>query len=90
MTIFTKEFASADEYEEWLQEAGERITVMSITNAPAMHGSSIQWTTGPITVKYETNDLSLAPAKSTTVMIVQIVIVAALFFALFLYLTSKI
>jgi len=88
--IFIKQFANADEYEEWLQEAGERITVMSITNAPAMHGSSIQWTTGPITVKYQTDDPSLAPAKSMTVMIVQIVIVAALFFALFLYLTSKI
>jgi hypothetical protein len=90
MAIFTREFANADEYEEWLQEAGERITVMSITNAPAMHGSSIQWTTGPITVKYDTSDPSLAPAKSLTTMIVQIVIVAVIFFALFLYLTSKI
>jgi hypothetical protein len=90
MAIFTKEFANADEYEEWLQEVGERITVMSITNAPEMHGSTIQWTTGPITVKYETSDPSLAPSKSMAIMIVQMVIIGALFFALFIYLVSRI
>jgi hypothetical protein len=89
MAIFTKEFANADEYEEWLQEVGERIHVMSITNMPAMHGSTVQWTTGPITVKYETKDPSLAPRKNRVVIIVQIVIVAVVFFALFFYLVSR-
>ena len=35
MAIFTKQFANADEYEKWLQEAGERISVLSITNLPS-------------------------------------------------------
>src|SRR5579864_5983542 len=32
MSTFTKQFASADEYEEWLRKVGERISVLSITN----------------------------------------------------------
>lgn len=32
MSTFTKRFASADEYEEWLRRVGERISVLSITN----------------------------------------------------------
>ena len=32
MSTFTKQFASADEYEEWLRRVGERINVLSITN----------------------------------------------------------
>ena len=90
MAIFTRQFASADDYEEWLQNAGERITVLSITNAPAMHGSSAQPTTGPIAITYESDDQSLAPAKSRMVMIAQVVVIGVLFFALFLYLISKI
>ena len=34
MSMFTKQFVSADEYEEWLRGAGERISVLSITNQP--------------------------------------------------------
>ena len=34
MSMFTKQFASADEYEDWLRRAGERISVLSITNQP--------------------------------------------------------
>ena len=90
MAIFTRQFASADEYEEWLQNAGERITVLSIANAPAMHGSSAQPATGPIAITYETDDQSLAPAKSRMAMIAQVVVIGVLFFALFLYLISKI
>ncbi len=88
MAIFTKQFANTDEYEKWYTEAGERISVLSITNLPTMHDSSTQPTTGPITIRYETDDLSLAPAKSTRAIVVQVVIVAALFFALFLFLIS--
>ena len=32
MSTFTKQFVSADEYEEWLRRVGERISVLSITN----------------------------------------------------------
>jgi hypothetical protein len=89
MAIFTKQFANADEYEEWLQKAGERISVLSITNSPALYGSSTQPTTGPIAIRYETDDRSLAPARSRTAMIAQVVIIGVLFFALFVYLISK-
>ena len=34
MSMFTKQFVTADEYEEWLRGAGERISVLSITNQP--------------------------------------------------------
>jgi len=90
MPIFTKQFANAEEYEEWLHKAGERISLLSITNAPGISGSSTQPTTGPITIKYQTDDRSLAPAGSNAAMIAEIAIVAALFFALFLYVISLI
>ncbi len=32
MSIFTRQFVSADEYEEWVRGAGERIHVLSVTN----------------------------------------------------------
>jgi hypothetical protein len=38
MSTFTKQFVSADEYEKWLSQVGERINVLSITH-PA--GSSV-------------------------------------------------
>lgn len=88
MAIFTKQFPNADEYEKWYQEAKERISVLSITNLPATHGSSTQPTAGPIAIKYKTDDPLLAPARNMTAMVAQVVIVAALFFALFLYLIS--
>ena len=88
MAIFTKQFANTDDYEEWLQKAGERISLLSITNVPTMSGSSTQPSIGPITIKYQTDDRSLAPARSMAAMIAEVVIVGALFFALFLYLIS--
>jgi hypothetical protein len=90
MAIFTKQFANTEEYEEWLQKAGERISVLSITNSPTMRGSSTQPSIEPITIKYETHEQSLAPARSRTAMIARVVIIGMLFFALFLYLISKI
>ncbi len=90
MPIFTKQFANAEEYEEWLHKAGERISLLSIINAPPISGSSTQPSPGPITIKYQTDDRSLAPTGSMMAMIAEIVIVAALFFALFLYVISLI
>ena len=90
MAIFTKQFPDSDQYENWLQEAGDRISVLKISNSPPMNGSSTQSTTGPISVTYEIDDESLAPARSRTAIVAQAVIIGALFFALFLFLISKI
>ena len=90
MPIFTKQFANADEYEEWLRKAGARISLLSVLNSPTTSGSSTQPNTAPITIKFETDDRSFAPTGSTMAMIAEIVIVAAVFFALFLYLISLI
>ncbi len=90
MAIFTRQFADTDEYEQWLQKAAQRISVLSITNAPARNGSSTQPSTAPIGITYETDDQSLAPAKSRTAIVVQAVIVGLLFFAVFLFLISKV
>lgn len=88
MAIFTKQFANADHYEE-LHAAGGRITVLAITKAPTPLGST-QPAAGAVTVRYQTNDRELAPAKSMTTMIAEVVVIGELFFALFLYLISKI
>ena len=88
MAIFTKRFANADEYEAWLQKAGERISVLAINNSPVQYDSSTIATAGPITISYKTDDASLAPAPSMGARIAQVVIVAAVFFTLFLLLIS--
>jgi hypothetical protein len=90
MAVFTKRFANTDEYEKWLEEAGERISVVSVTNPPAMYGWSTQPGSGPIAITYETDDESLAPARRTAAKIAAVVLIAAFFFAVFLYLASKV
>jgi hypothetical protein len=109
MSVFTKQFVSADEYEEWLLAVGERINVLSIKNPtgkpiykprqlwirkPQMPsevplGSLGQQAGGAITVKYQTNDQTLVPAKSKNAILVQFALIAAAFFALFLFAISK-
>ena len=101
MSMFTKQFASADEYEDWLRGVGERISVLSITNQPGNRVyrprqlwirnprmpeeiSPRQQAGGSITVKYQTTDRSLAPAKSKNAFPVQVALAAAAFFALFM------
>ncbi len=109
MSIFTKQFVSADEYEEWLLAAGERINVLSITNptgkpiykprklwirSPRQSSEvplsfSSQQAGGAITVKYQTSDQTLVPAKSKTAILAQVSLIAAAFFALFMLAISK-
>ena len=48
MAIFTKQFANADEYEEWLAEASGRVNVLSIENSPVSFGSTAQPRGGPV------------------------------------------
>lgn len=109
MSVFTKQFVNADEYEEWLRGAGERINVLSITSpaggpiykprqlwirSPSTYpaeplASEGQNAGGAITVKYQTSDRTLAPASSRKLILIQIALVAAGFFALFTYVISK-
>ena len=101
MSMFTKQFASADEYENWLRGVGERISVLSITNQPGnrvyrprqlwirnprmpQEISPRQQAGGAITVKYQTTDRSLGPAKIGVPFHIQVALGAAAFFALFM------
>jgi hypothetical protein len=102
MSTFTKQFVSADEYEEWLRGAGERINVLSITNPaqsvfkprqlwirnPGMPAevqqSSPTQQAGAITVKYQTSDKTLAPARGKNTNLIQGAAIAVACFALFL------
>jgi hypothetical protein len=90
MAIFTRQFADTDQYEQWLEKAGKRISVLSITNAPARDGSSTQPSLAPIGITYDTDDQSLAPARSRTAIVAQVVIIGVFFFAVFLFLISKV
>ena len=109
MSTFTRQFASADEYEKWLLQVGERISVLSITHPAGssvykprqlwMKGASspsevplsspAQQASGEITVKYQTSDPTLAPAVSRTALVLQIAMVAAVFFAFSVYAILK-
>jgi hypothetical protein len=109
MSTFTKQFANADEYEEWLLNVGPRINVLSITNptgkpiyrqrtlwmkgasnpTDAAPNTSGQQASSEITVKYQTSDRSLAPAKSTTTTMAEVAIVVAIFFGMFVFAIMK-
>jgi len=89
MAIFTRQFTSADDYEEWLEHASNRINVLSIHNSPALFGTSMKRTTGPVVVKFQTHDKSFAPPKTTSAKAIEYVVVGAAFFALFAYVIAE-
>jgi len=88
MAIFTKRFADADEYEEWLEKASGRVNVLSINKSPTIFGSSMQRPSGPVVLKYQTDDKSFAPRISAG-NTMQYVVVGAAFFALFAYVIAE-
>ena len=89
MAIFTKRFADADEYEEWLEKASGRVNVLEIVKPPTIYGSSDIPKNGPVTLRYQTHDKAFVPQKSTTGMAVQYALVATAFFAVFAYLIAE-
>jgi hypothetical protein len=89
MAIFTKRFANADDYEEWLEQASGRVNVLSINKTPTIYGSSSIPVSGPVVLKYHTTDKSFAPVKGAAAKTVEYAIVGAAFFALFAYLITE-
>ncbi len=89
MAIFKKRFATADEYEDWLQQANGRVNVLSINKAPTIYGSSIQQPTGPVILKYQTTDKSFAAPRIVAGRAVEYAIVGAAFFVLVAYVISE-
>ena len=89
MAIFTKRFADADEYEEWLEKASGRVNVLEIVKPPTIYGSNSIQQSGPVTLRYQTHDRSFHPPKSTNAKVVEYAIVGAAFFALFAYLVAE-
>jgi hypothetical protein len=88
MAIFTKQFADADDYEDWLKHASDRINVLSIANSPAVFGSAMRQPGAPVVVKYQTHDKSFAPPRATAGKTAEYVIVGAAFVALFAYMIA--
>ena len=92
MAIFTKQFANADDYEDWLKNASNRINVLSISNSPQIFGSSMLPAPKPgepVIVKFQTHDKSFAPPRKFSGKAVQYAAVGAAFFALFAYLVTE-
>ncbi len=89
MAIFTKKFADADQYESWLEEASGSINVLSIVNAPRAVSPIDKPPRGPVTVTYQTRDKLFKPARSLVFKIFEMSVIAAGFFAGFLWLISK-
>jgi hypothetical protein len=93
MSTFTKQFSSADDYEDWLKGVGERVHVLTISNSSPVRTLSDQRSTvftprksaPAVIVKYETRDKSLAPQKSKFTSVVQIVVIGVVFWALAIY-----
>ncbi|MGC1189109.1 MAG: hypothetical protein WA861_00890 [Candidatus Binatus sp.] len=51
-------------------------------------GSTAQAHGGPVTLRYQTNDRSFAPPRSIVRRTIEVAIIAAIFFALYLYFTN--
>jgi hypothetical protein len=89
MAIFTKRFADADEYEEWLEKASGRVNVLSISKSPTIFGASLQRPNGPVVLKYQTDDKLFAAPRISAGNTIQYVVVGAAFFALFAYVIAE-
>jgi hypothetical protein len=89
MAIFTRRFANADEYEEFLANASGRVNVLKIVKQPTVNGSTSLAPAGPVTLKYQTHDKSLAPPRSTSGRVVEYAVIGAAFFALFAYVIGE-
>ena len=89
MAIFTRRFSSADDYEEWLEHANNRINVLEIANPPTVFGSSNRPAGSPVIVRYQTHDKAFAPPKSAKVQVAEYAIIGAAFFALFAYIIAE-
>jgi hypothetical protein len=89
MAVFTKRFANADDYEDWLQKANGQVNVLSISKAPTIYGSSTLRPNGPVVLKYQTHDKSFAPPSRVSGKAVEYAIVGAAFFALFAYVIAE-
>jgi hypothetical protein len=89
MAIFTRRFANADEYEEFLESASGRVNVLEIVKPPTVYGSNALPPAGPVTLRYQTSDKAFAPPKTTKGKVVEYAVVGAAFFALFAYLIAE-
>jgi hypothetical protein len=89
MAIFTRRFANADEYEEFLESASGRVNVLEIVKPPTVYGANALPPAGPVTLRYQTNDKTFAPPKTTKGKVVEYAIVGAAFFALFAYMIAE-
>jgi hypothetical protein len=89
MAIFTRRFADADEYEEWLERASGRVNVLEIVKPPTVYGSNALPPAGPVTLRYQTHDKTFAPPRTSTGKVVEYAIVGAAFFALFAYMIAE-
>jgi site-specific recombinase XerC len=93
MSTFTKQFSSADDYEDWLRVVGQRVHVLTISNSSPVRNLSAPRTSvytprkepAVVVVKYETKDRSLAPQKGKLSTLIQIVAIGAVFWVLFIY-----
>ena len=63
--------------------------MLSIGNPPTIFGSSMVKPGGPVVVKYQTHDKSLAPPRGLTGKAVEVAIVGEAFFALFAYVIAE-
>jgi len=89
MAIFTQRFPNADDYEDWLQKASGRVNVLSIVKPRTVYGSTVPQPAGPVILKYQTLDKSLAPQKSATQKTMEYAIAGAAFIALFAYIVAE-
>jgi len=89
LAIFTKQFANADDYEDWLKHASDRINVLTIANSPAVFGSAMRQPGAPVIVKYQTHDKSFVPPRGAAGKAAEYAIIGAAFFALFAYMIAE-
>ena len=89
MAIFTKQFANADDYEDWLEQASGKVNVLSIVKTPTVYKSSSIKPHESVILKYQTHDKAFAPPRGASGKVMEYAIVGAAFFALFAYMIAE-
>ncbi len=85
MAIYTKEFESEDDYEDWLSRAGAEVRVITIRSREAPPTRSGLHGKHQMTVTFHTTDPSLGPQRNVWLLAIEFIALILVLYGAFGY-----
>jgi hypothetical protein len=74
MAIYTKDFSTEDDYQEWLSRAGAKVRVITIKSREAPPTRSGLHGKHQMTVTFQTTDTSLGPQRNVWLLALEFIL----------------